>query len=179
MTTTTGRRLVAPVGSDTHASGCPDTGSVSKVPRSGGGCGKEAFESLGTLQVRRALEELVVLEPSELLALPPVPQVLGALETDDSSAISESSFEAAGSLERSESLARLAVYAAVRAPGDTGFGGSDCAAERAGARAKLTSRGRPWAQAPDASGNATVSAVPARCSQRQRNATDIPRTVYD
>ena len=109
MTTTTGRRVVAPVGSETHVSGCPATGIDSKSPASGGvGCG-ETIDSPGRIQVRRALERLRALELSEAPALLGVTQVFGAVETDDCSSISESSFEATRSFEANTSLARLAV----------------------------------------------------------------------
>jgi hypothetical protein len=129
------------------------------------------------LQVRRAPEG--VSGPPEALALLDVPQVLGALESNDSSEIAESSFEATASLQRIEFLATLSVDATTRALLEAALRGSVCASDRMGAGAKLTSRasrGRWWAQAPDASGIHVISASPAR-ENRRRNATCTPLTA--
>jgi hypothetical protein len=66
-------------------------GSGSKTPGSGGVSGAETIESLGMLQVARALVGLGVLEPSGVSSSIAVLHVLGALVSDASSGISESS----------------------------------------------------------------------------------------
>jgi hypothetical protein len=71
-------------------------GSGSKMPGSGGVSGAETIESLGMLHVARTLVGLVVLERSGVSSSFTVLHVLGALVSDTSLGISESSPGAAG-----------------------------------------------------------------------------------
>jgi hypothetical protein len=96
------------------------------------------------VQVRRmpdGLEALGVLQPPEASAFSEVDQVLGALESEDSSETSESSFASTGSLASTESFSALAVSPVARAPRETRFDPNDSAsAFEDGAGTKLISR---------------------------------------